>query len=63
MGIKREMGIMIWIFGGKSGLWRYCGNRVGGGSVVCVRSLLYHSDYILSMEIFSISHMFFRLCS
>lgn len=32
---------MIWRFGGKSGLVGYCGNRVGLGSVVCVRSLLY----------------------
>lgn len=32
MGIKRENGIMIWRFGGKSGLVGYCGNRVDGSS-------------------------------
>lgn len=29
MGVKGEIYVMIWRFGGKSGLGRYCGNRVG----------------------------------
>ena len=59
MGIRREMGIMIWRFGGKSGLGRYCGNRVEESVVGGVRPILYPSGvYPVNGNIFAQLYVF-----